>query len=90
MPHAPRLLVDEGQQAAERRRSWREWHPYTLPIITEQAGKVGVLSTSSRASRWSSAMTEVTGLTSKAAGRLQAGGGRCRFAAASALEHQKN
>ena len=42
VPYGARLLVDDGQ-LVRAARNWREWDPYTLPIITERAGKVEYL-----------------------------------------------
>jgi DNA-directed RNA polymerase subunit beta' len=39
VPYGARLLVDEGKQVT-RSEKLAEWDPYTLPIITEQPGKV--------------------------------------------------
>ncbi|HET9148556.1 MAG TPA: DNA-directed RNA polymerase subunit beta', partial [Acetobacteraceae bacterium] len=39
VPYGARLLADEGQQIS-RGDKLAEWDPYTLPIITERAGKV--------------------------------------------------
>ena len=49
-----RLLVDDNQQVT-RTQKLAEWDPYTLPIITERAGKVG-FATSTQA-------TEASGVT---------------------------
>jgi DNA-directed RNA polymerase subunit beta' len=38
VPYGARLLVDEGGQVA-RGQKLAEWDPYTLPIITERAGR---------------------------------------------------
>ncbi len=42
VPYGARLLVDEGMQVA-RGEKLAEWDPYTLPIITESAGRVEYL-----------------------------------------------
>ena len=63
VPYGARLLVDEGQQVA-RLQKLAEWDPYTLPIITERAGKVeyiDLIDSITLVER----MDEVTGLTSK-------------------------
>ncbi|HXT79356.1 MAG TPA: DNA-directed RNA polymerase subunit beta' [Acetobacteraceae bacterium] len=63
VPYGARLLVDEGQQVA-RGQKLAEWDPYTLPIITERAGKVeyiDLIDSITLVER----MDEVTGLTSK-------------------------
>jgi len=63
VPYGARLLVDEGQQVA-RAQKLAEWDPYTLPIITERAGKVeyiDLIDSITLVER----MDEVTGLTSK-------------------------
>ena len=39
VPYGARLLVEEGQPVT-RMQKLAEWDPYTLPIITERAGKV--------------------------------------------------
>jgi len=63
VPYGARLLVDEGQLVA-RGQKLAEWDPYTLPIITERAGKVeyiDLIDSITLVER----MDEVTGLTSK-------------------------
>jgi DNA-directed RNA polymerase subunit beta' len=63
VPYGARLLVDEGQAVA-RGQKLAEWDPYTLPIITERAGRVeyvDLLEGVTLVER----MDEVTGLTSK-------------------------
>jgi DNA-directed RNA polymerase subunit beta' len=63
VPYGARLLVDEGQQVA-RGQKLAEWDPYTLPIITERAGKVeyiDLIDSITLVER----MDEVTGLTSR-------------------------
>jgi DNA-directed RNA polymerase subunit beta' len=63
VPYGARLLVDDGQQVA-RLQKLAEWDPYTLPIITERAGKVeyiDLIDSITLVER----MDEVTGLTSK-------------------------
>ena len=63
VPYGARLLVEEGQQVA-RLQKLAEWDPYTLPIITERAGKVeyiDLIDSITLVER----MDEVTGLTSK-------------------------
>src|SRR5471030_2465485 len=39
VPYGARVLVDEGQTVT-RMQKLAEWDPYTLPIITERAGKI--------------------------------------------------
>jgi len=63
VPYGARLLVDEGQQVA-RAQKLAEWDPYTLPIITEQAGKVEYIDLIEGITLVER-MDEVTGLTSK-------------------------
>src|SRR6476660_357163 len=63
VPYGSRLLVDEGQQVA-RAQKLAEWAPYTLPIITEQAGKVEYIDLIEGITLVER-MDEVTGLTSK-------------------------
>ncbi len=63
VPYGARLLVDEGQQVA-RAQKLAEWDPFTLPIITEQAGKVEYIDLIEGATLVER-MDEVTGLTSK-------------------------
>jgi DNA-directed RNA polymerase subunit beta' len=63
VPYGARLLVDENQKVA-RTQKLAEWDPYTLPIITERAGKVeyiDLIDSITLVER----MDEVTGLTSK-------------------------
>jgi len=63
VPYGARLLVDDGQQVA-RLQKLAEWDPYTLPIITERAGKVeyiDLIDSITLVER----MDEVTGLTSR-------------------------
>ena len=84
VPYGARLLVDEGQQVA-RVQKLAEWDPYTLPIITERAGKVeyiDLIDSITLVER----MDEVTGLTSQGRGGLQAGRQGRRPAAAAAVE----
>jgi DNA-directed RNA polymerase subunit beta' len=63
VPYGARLLVDENQQVA-RGQKLAEWDPYTLPIITERAGKVEYIDLIDGATLVER-MDEVTGLTSK-------------------------
>ena len=63
VPYGARLLVDEGQ-AVNRLQKLAEWDPYTLPIITERAGKVEYLDLIEGITLVER-MDEVTGLTSK-------------------------
>jgi DNA-directed RNA polymerase subunit beta' len=63
VPYGARLLVDEGQTVA-RAQKLAEWDPYTLPIITERAGKVEYLDLLEGVTLVER-MDEVTGLTSK-------------------------
>ncbi len=63
VPYGARLLVDDGQRVA-RSQKLAEWDPYTLPIITESAGKVEYLDLID-AITLVERMDEVTGLTSK-------------------------
>jgi DNA-directed RNA polymerase subunit beta' len=63
VPYGARLLVDEGQQVA-RGQKLAEWDPYTLPIITERAGKVEYIDLIEGITLVER-MDEVTGLTSK-------------------------
>jgi DNA-directed RNA polymerase subunit beta' len=63
VPYGARLLVDEGQQVA-RAQKLAEWDPYTLPIITERAGKVEYIDLIEGITLVER-MDEVTGLTSK-------------------------
>ncbi|MBS0562171.1 MAG: DNA-directed RNA polymerase subunit beta' [Proteobacteria bacterium] len=63
VPYGARLLIDDGQ-AVTRNQKLAEWDPYTLPIITEQAGKVEYIDLLEGATLVER-MDEVTGLTSK-------------------------
>jgi DNA-directed RNA polymerase subunit beta' len=63
VPYGARLLVDEGK-AVKRAEKLAEWDPYTLPIITELAGKVEYLDLIEGITLVER-MDEVTGLTSK-------------------------
>ncbi|WP_419730146.1 DNA-directed RNA polymerase subunit beta' [Lichenicola sp.] len=63
VPYGARLLVDEGATVA-RQQKLAEWDPYTLPIITERAGKVEYLDLIDSITLVER-MDEVTGLTSK-------------------------
>jgi DNA-directed RNA polymerase subunit beta' len=63
VPYGARLLCDEGQSVA-RAQKLAEWDPYTLPIITEQAGKVEYLDLIESITLVER-MDEVTGITSK-------------------------
>ena len=63
VPYGARLLVDEGQQVA-RGQKLAEWDPYTLPIITERAGKVEYIDLIEGITLVER-MDEVTGLTSR-------------------------
>jgi DNA-directed RNA polymerase subunit beta' len=63
VPYGARLLVDEGK-AVKRSEKLAEWDPYTLPIITELAGKVEYLDLIEGITLVER-MDEVTGLTSK-------------------------
>ncbi len=63
VPYGARLLVDEGQQVG-RAQKLAEWDPYTLPIITERAGKVEYIDLLEGVTLVER-MDEVTGLTSK-------------------------
>ena len=63
VPYGARLLVDEGQTVA-RGQKLAEWDPYTLPIITERAGKVEYIDLIEGITLVER-MDEVTGLTSK-------------------------
>jgi DNA-directed RNA polymerase subunit beta' len=63
VPYGARLLVDEGQLVA-RGQKLAEWDPYTLPIITERAGRleyIDLIEGITLVER----VDEVTGLTSK-------------------------
>ena len=62
VPYGARLLVDEDQQVA-RGQKLAEWDPYTLPIITERAGKVEYIDLIEGITLVER-MDEVTGLTS--------------------------
>jgi DNA-directed RNA polymerase subunit beta' len=63
VPYGARLLADEGTQVV-RGQKLAEWDPYTLPIITERAGKVEYLDLIEGITLVER-MDEVTGLTSK-------------------------
>jgi DNA-directed RNA polymerase subunit beta' len=63
VPYGARLLVDEGAQV-QRTQKLAEWDPYTLPIITERAGRVEYLDLLEGVTLVEK-MDEVTGLTSK-------------------------
>ena len=63
VPYGARLLVDEGATVV-RGQKLAEWDPYTLPIITEQAGRVEYLDLLEGVTLVEK-MDEVTGLTSK-------------------------
>jgi len=63
VPYGARLLVDEGQAVA-RAQKLAEWDPYTLPIITERAGKVEYIDLIDGITLVER-MDEVTGLTSR-------------------------
>jgi DNA-directed RNA polymerase subunit beta' len=63
VPYGARLLTDEGGQVA-RGQKLAEWDPFTLPIITERAGKVEYLDLIEGVTLVER-MDEVTGLTSK-------------------------
>jgi DNA-directed RNA polymerase subunit beta' len=63
VPYGARLLVDEGQTVT-RGQKLAEWDPYTLPIITERAGKVEYLDLIEGVTLVER-MDEVTGLTTK-------------------------
>jgi len=63
VPYGARLLVDDGQTVA-RLQKLAEWDPYTLPIITERAGRleyIDLIDGITLVER----VDEVTGLTSK-------------------------
>ena len=63
VPYGARLLAEENQ-AVTRGQKLAEWDPFTLPIITERAGKVeyiDLIDSITLVER----MDEVTGLTSK-------------------------
>ncbi len=63
VPYGARLLADEGAQVT-RGQKLAEWDPYTLPIITERAGKVEYLDLIEGITLVER-VDEVTGLTSK-------------------------
>ncbi|MBB3173289.1 DNA-directed RNA polymerase subunit beta' [Endobacter medicaginis] len=63
VPYGARLLVEEGAEVT-RQQKLAEWDPYTLPIITERAGKVEYLDLIDSITLVER-MDEVTGLTSK-------------------------
>ncbi|HUN69088.1 MAG TPA: DNA-directed RNA polymerase subunit beta', partial [Burkholderiales bacterium] len=63
VPYGARLLVDDGQAVA-RNQKLAEWDPYTLPIITEQAGRVEYIDLLDGVTLVER-MDDVTGLTSK-------------------------
>ena len=63
VPYGARLLIDEGQTVT-RAQKLAEWDPYTLPIITEQNGKVEYLDLIDSITLVER-MDEVTGITSK-------------------------
>ncbi len=63
VPYGARLLVDEGQ-AVTRNEKLAEWDPYTLPILTERAGRVEYLDLIEGVTLVER-VDEVTGLTSK-------------------------
>ncbi len=63
VPYGARLLADDGMQAT-RGQKLAEWDPYTLPIITERAGKVEYLDLIEGVTLVER-VDEVTGLTSK-------------------------
>ncbi|MSO99454.1 MAG: DNA-directed RNA polymerase subunit beta' [Acetobacteraceae bacterium] len=63
VPYGARLLVDEGQTVT-RTQKLAEWDPYTLPIMTERAGKIEYLDLIEGVTLVER-MDEVTGLTSK-------------------------
>src|SRR6201994_4169950 len=63
VPYGARLLAEEGQ-VVTRGQKLAEWDPFTLPIITERAGKVeyiDLIDSITLVER----MDEVTGLTSR-------------------------
>ncbi len=63
VPYGARLLAEENQQVT-RGQKLAEWDPFTLPIITERAGKVeyiDLIDSITLVER----MDEVTGLTSR-------------------------
>ena len=63
VPYGARLLVDEGATVT-RALKLAEWDPYTLPIITEQDGKIEYLDLLESVTLVER-VDEVTGLTSK-------------------------
>jgi DNA-directed RNA polymerase subunit beta' len=63
VPYGARVLVEEGQTVT-RMQKLAEWDPYTLPIITERAGKIEYLDLIEGVTLVER-MDEVTGLTSK-------------------------
>lgn len=63
VPYGARLLTTEGATVS-RGQKLAEWDPYTLPIITEQAGKIEYLDLIDSITLVER-MDEVTGLTSK-------------------------
>ncbi|AHI26168.1 DNA-directed RNA polymerase subunit beta' [Komagataeibacter xylinus] len=63
VPYGARLLVEDGADVT-RGQKMAEWDPYTLPIITEQPGKVEYLDLIDSITLVER-MDEVTGLTSK-------------------------
>ena len=63
VPYGARLLVDEGATVT-RLQKLAEWDPYTLPIITERAGKLEYLDLLEGVTLVER-MDDVTGLTSK-------------------------
>jgi len=63
VPYGARLLVEENADVV-RNQKLAEWDPYTLPIITERAGKVEYLDLIDSITLVER-MDEVTGLTSK-------------------------
>jgi DNA-directed RNA polymerase subunit beta' len=63
VPYGARILTDEGATVV-RGQKLAEWDPYTLPIITEKAGKLEYLDLIEGVTLVER-MDEVTGLTSK-------------------------
>jgi DNA-directed RNA polymerase subunit beta' len=63
VPYGARLLAEENQ-AVTRGQKLAEWDPFTLPIITERAGKVEYIDLIESITLMER-MDEVTGLTSK-------------------------
>ena len=63
VPYGARLMVSEGE-AVTRTQKMAEWDPYTLPIITEQAGTIEYLDLIDSITLVER-MDEVTGLSSK-------------------------